>query len=214
MGFLPPRTRRTALESRRRATGRSRPQLIDSAGPLQSSRGPRLRSATGLSASQRKSRCTALPTHSKLDGSWHRRLKAKRQALRACRSLLPVLPVGFRLKPTLVDLTGQLSNPSVALQRMLDGKKSQVRRTSTVSAASPAKQQQVRLSDSQQAELVRRHHEGRSRRSWRGPTGSTWRRFGHPSGDHLRRDNTDLRSRHLPASQGRSSLGSKLARNS
>ncbi len=43
---------------------------------------------------------------------------------------------------------------------MLEGKKSQVRRTSTVSAVSPAKQQQVRLSDSQQAELVRRHRDG------------------------------------------------------
>ncbi|MEI2713590.1 MAG: hypothetical protein V9G04_09940 [Nocardioides sp.] len=43
---------------------------------------------------------------------------------------------------------------------MLDGKKSQVRRTSAGSVLSPSKQRQVRLSDTQQAELVQRHREG------------------------------------------------------
>jgi DNA-directed RNA polymerase specialized sigma24 family protein len=43
---------------------------------------------------------------------------------------------------------------------MLDGKKSQVSRSSTVNAARSATQQQVRLSDTQQAELVQRHLDG------------------------------------------------------
>lgn len=60
----------------------------------------------------------------------------------------------------MVDLTGQLSNPSVALERMLDGKKSQVSRSSTARPASPDKQQQVRLSDTQKEELVQRHRDG------------------------------------------------------
>lgn len=59
-----------------------------------------------------------------------------------------------------MDLTGQLSNPSVALQRMLDGKKSLVRPTSSVCAPASTKQQQVRLSATQQAELLQRHREG------------------------------------------------------
>jgi DNA-directed RNA polymerase specialized sigma24 family protein len=43
---------------------------------------------------------------------------------------------------------------------MLDGTKSLVRRTSDVGAPRATKQQQVRLSDAQQAELVERHREG------------------------------------------------------
>lgn len=43
---------------------------------------------------------------------------------------------------------------------MPDGKKSQVGRTPTVRSGSPANQQQVRLSDTRQAELVQRHRNG------------------------------------------------------
>lgn len=43
---------------------------------------------------------------------------------------------------------------------MLDGKKSQVSRSSANSQPAPAKQQQVRLSDTKKAELVQRHRDG------------------------------------------------------
>lgn len=64
------------------------------------------------------------------------------------------LPVTIVATHHTVDLAGQLSNPCFALQRMLDGKKSQVRRTSAGSVPSPSKQWQVRLSDTQRAGLV------------------------------------------------------------
>lgn len=43
---------------------------------------------------------------------------------------------------------------------MLDGKKSQVSRRARVAGGPIAQQKQVRLSDTQQAELVRRHRDG------------------------------------------------------
>lgn len=55
---------------------------------------------------------------------------------------------------------------------MLDGKKSQVRRTSAHSVRAPSKQQQVRLSDTQRAELVARHRAGAFKKGLARSTGS------------------------------------------
>jgi DNA-directed RNA polymerase specialized sigma24 family protein len=63
-----------------------------------------------------------------------------------------------------VDLSGQLSNLSPALLRMLDGKKSQVSRGSAAPTGRQVPQKQVRLSAAQQAELVQRHRDGAFKR--------------------------------------------------
>lgn len=53
-----------------------------------------------------------------------------------------------------VDLTGQLSNPSPALRRMLEGKNSRVSVGAATRLAERPRRQPVHLSDTQQAELV------------------------------------------------------------
>lgn len=63
-----------------------------------------------------------------------------------------------------VDPTGQLSNPCPALERMLAKRKSLVKRGESTRPAPRRPQQQVRLSDAQQAELVQRHRDGAFRK--------------------------------------------------
>jgi len=69
----------------------------------------------------------------------------------------------FRARPVSaqVDLTGQLSNPGLALRRMLDIGFARVRTPGgPPSTESGPRQKQVRLSEEEQAELVARHEAG------------------------------------------------------
>lgn len=60
----------------------------------------------------------------------------------------------------MVALLGQLSKPSAEVRRLLDSALSQVRSTVDVGRPTSTKQKQVRLSDTQRAELVQRHRDG------------------------------------------------------
>jgi hypothetical protein len=59
-----------------------------------------------------------------------------------------------------VELTGQLSNPAVSLQRLLDGVTPQTRGPKDAASSAATRQKQVRLSRHQQLELVERHRDG------------------------------------------------------
>lgn len=59
-----------------------------------------------------------------------------------------------------VDLSGQLSNPSPSLLRLLRVTKHQVRSAVDEAEGPTPRQQQVRLSDTQRIELIQRHRQG------------------------------------------------------